>query len=203
MSKRNIVVIGVSTGGPPTLDELFRHLPPVKASIIVVQHVAAIMADRIAAGLAKSAQMPVALAKDGEFIWDGEVYVAPGGTHLVLEKNQQVRLTQGPKVNYVQPSVDVTMKSLEKQCFGGKMVGVILTGMGKDGAEGIRHIKAIGGTTIAQDKESSIIFGMPKAAAETGAVDFVLSPQEIAIKLVRILGPMDDAAPSSARTAAA
>ncbi|UFS69889.1 CheB methylesterase domain-containing protein [Geomonas sp. RF6] len=201
MSKRNVVVIGVSTGGPPTLEELFSELPPVKGAIIVVQHVAAIMDSRIAKALDKVSAMPVSLAEDGAFLWDGQVYVAPGGYHLALDKNQQVRLIDGPRVNYVQPAVDVTMMSLDKQFFGGKIIGIILTGMGKDGAEGIRHIKGIGGVTIAQDKETSIIFGMPKAAADTGAVDYVLSPKEIAAKLVRILGPLEEGKPVQSRAA--
>jgi two-component system chemotaxis response regulator CheB len=131
--------------------------------------------------------MPVALAEHGERLKAGKVYLAPGGFHLQLEGNLRVKLCEGPRVNYVQPSVDVTMLSLSKSCGGGKLIGAIMTGMGKDGAEGIQHMKKIGGVTFAQDQASSTIYGMPKAAVETGAIDFVLPPAKIADKLVELL----------------
>lgn len=184
---RNLVMIGVSTGGPLTLKELFGSLPPLNAAFIVVLHITAQMDYRIAQGLHTAASMPVALAKDGEYLKGGNVYLAPGGFHLRLEGNQRVVLSEGARVNFVQPSVDVAMSSLTRQ-FHGKLIGAVLTGMGKDGAAGIRHVKEIGGITIAQDQKSSTIFGMPKAAAETGAVDYVLPPRKIAAKLVELLG---------------
>jgi two-component system, chemotaxis family, protein-glutamate methylesterase/glutaminase len=186
MSRNNIVVIGVSTGGPFTLRELFSALPPLDAAFVVVLHITPQMDYRIAKGIDAVASMPVALARDGEFLRSGQVYLAPGGFHLRLEGNQRVLLCEGARVNFVQPSVDVTMLSLCRPLHS-KLIGVVLTGMGKDGAEGIRHIKRIGGVTMAQDQKSSTIYGMPKAAAQTGAVDFVLPPKRIAEQLVELL----------------
>lgn len=183
---RNLVIIGVSTGGPFTLKELFGELPPLNAAFLVVLHITPQMDYRIAQGLAAAASMPAALAQDGEYLKPRHIYVAPGGTHLKLDGNHRVVLCDGPRVNFVQPSVDVTMLSLSRQ-LSGKLIGVILTGMGKDGAEGIRHMKKLGGVTLAQDQKSSTIYGMPKAAVQTGAVDFVLPPKKIAAKLVELL----------------
>lgn len=187
MPSKNVVVIGISTGGPITLKELFGELPPLNAAIVVVLHITQEMDYRIAGGINAVASMPAALAEDGEFLRRGNIYLAPGGHHLKLDGNLRIALFEGARVNYVQPSVDVTMMSLTRSASGG-LVGVIMTGMGKDGAEGIRHVKKIGGTTIAQDQKSSIIYGMPKAAVETGAVDYVLPPKGIANKLVQLVG---------------
>jgi two-component system chemotaxis response regulator CheB len=115
------------------------------------------------------------------------VYFAPGGFHLMLEGNSRIILKEGPRINFVQPSADVAMQSLLKPLRQARIFGVILTGMGKDGTEGIRHIKAIGGVTIAQDRESCAIYGMPKAAVESGAVDFVASPHDICGRLIKDL----------------
>jgi two-component system, chemotaxis family, protein-glutamate methylesterase/glutaminase len=187
MSRKNVVIIGVSTGGPLTLKELFGELPPLNAAFVVVLHINPDMDYRIAQGLDAVASMPVALARDGEFLRPGNIYLAPGGFHLKLDGNQRIALCEGARVNYVQPSVDVAMQSLSRP-LSGELIGIVLTGMGKDGAEGLRHIKGVGGTTMAQDQRSSIIYGMPKAAVETGAVDFVLPPKGIAAKLVELLG---------------
>lgn len=187
MPVTNVAVIGVSTGGPLTLREIFQDLPPLNAALIVVLHVTPEMDYRIVKGLEGCARMPAALARDQEFLRKGQIYLAPGGYHLKLTGNHRVELCPGERVNFVQPSVDVTMASLTRQ-RGGQLVGVILTGMGKDGAQGLKHMKEIGATTIAQDQKSSIIYGMPKAALETGAVDYVLPPAKIAAKLLEIFG---------------
>ena len=186
MSIRNLVVIGVSTGGPLTLKALFRELPPLNAAFLVVLHITPQMDYRIAQGLAAAASMPVTLAEDGEHLKSGRIYLAPGGFHLKLDGNQKVVLYEGPRVNYVQPAVDVAMLSLTRP-LKGKLIGIVLTGMGRDGAEGIRHIHNIGGITMAQDEHSSTIYGMPKAAALTGAVDYILPPKKIATKLLELL----------------
>ena len=188
MDNRNIVMIGVSTGGPIALKRLFADLPPLAAAIVIVLHIPPGMDYRIAKGLDAVASMPVALAEDGEYLRKGHIYLAPGGFHLSLEGNRRIILEEGERVNFVLPSVDVAMKSLLKPLKKGGIVGVILTGMGKDGAEGIRHVKGIGGVTIAQDQDSSAIYGMPKAAAETGAVDFVFPLARIGSKLVELFG---------------
>jgi len=187
MSSKNLVIIGVSTGGPLTLKKMFSELPQLNAAILVVLHISPDMDYRIAQGLDESACMPAALARHGEFLSPGRIYLAPGGFHLKLEGNHRVVLCDGPRVNYVQPAIDVTMLSVTRP-GSGELIGVIMTGMGKDGAAGLRHLKDIGATTIAQDQKSCVIYGMPKAALDTGAVDFVLTPKGIAGKLVELLG---------------
>jgi two-component system chemotaxis response regulator CheB len=180
-------MIGVSTGGPMALKRLFTDLPPLDAAFVVVLHIPPGMDYKIGKGLNGVASMPVSLAEDGEYLRKGHIYLAPGGFHLKLEGNSRIILEIGARVNFVQPSVDVAMKSLLKPLKRGRIIGVILTGMGKDGAAGIGHVKGIGGITIAQDEDSSAIYGMPKAAVETGQVDFILSPQNIGKKLVALL----------------
>lgn len=187
MVNNNIVMIGVSTGGPIALRRLFSELPPLDAAIVILLHIPPGMDYKIAKGLDAVASMPVALAVDGEYLRSGQIYLAPGGFHLRLEGNSRIILEEGARVNFVQPSADVAMKSLLKPLRRRHIIGVIMTGMGKDGAEGIRHIKAIGGVTFAQDQESSAIFGMPKAAFETGAVDYVSPPDKIGRLLIDLL----------------
>ena len=184
----NIVMIGVSTGGPMALKKLFSELPPLNAAFVIVLHIPPGMDYKIAKSLESIASMPVALANHGEYLKPGQVYLAPGGFHLALEGNSRILLREGPRVNFVQPSVDVAMNSLLKPIKSVRIVGVILTGMGKDGAEGIRHLKSIGGITIAQDQDSSAIYGMPKAAVETGAVDVEVPLHGIVRKLNELLG---------------
>lgn len=195
MTTTNIVMIGVSTGGPIALKRLFADLPPLNAAFVIVLHIPPGMDYRIARSLSAVTAMPVALAEDGGYLRRGHIYLAPGGFHLKLEGNSRIILEEGPRVNFVQPSADVAMKSLLKPLKRGRIIGVILTGMGKDGAEGIRHIKALGGMTIAQDQESSAIYGMPKAASETGAVDFVFPLDKISRKLVELLSSCENTVP--------
>ena len=183
----NVVVIGSSAGGPRTLKELFRGLPLLNCSIILVQHMPKFVNDSLTKHLNQLTDMTVEIAKNGENIKRGKVYVAPSEQHLGLINNRIIQLFKGEKVNFVCPSIDVTMKSL-KRMPGGKIIGVILTGMGKDGADGISHIKKVGGITIAQDEETSIIYGMPREAFKTGNIDLVLSPGGIKEKLIKLLG---------------
>lgn len=187
MTAPNIVMIGVSTGGPLALRRLFDGLPPLNAAFVIVLHIPPGMDYRIVLSLAAVSAMPVSLAEDGDYLRSGQIYLAPGGFHLRLEGNSRIILEEGPRVNFVQPSVDLAMKSLLKPLRRKRIVGVVLTGMGRDGAEGIRHIKEIGGVTIAQDRETSAIYGMPKAASETGAVDYVFPPEKISRKLMELL----------------
>lgn len=187
MAHNNIVMIGVSTGGPIALKRLFAGLPQLNAAFVVVLHIPPGMDYKIARGLGAVTSMPVALAVAGEYLRGGQIYLAPGGFHLKLEGNSRIILEEGERVNFVQPSVDVAMKSLLRPLKQRLLIGVIMTGMGRDGAEGIRHVKSLGGITIAQDQDSSAIYGMPKAAWETGAIDFISSPGKIGKKLVELL----------------
>jgi two-component system chemotaxis response regulator CheB len=184
---KNIIVIGSSAGGPRVLKKIFKGLPVLNASMIVVQHMPKFINDPLRDSLSSVTAMRVTLAEDGDRLENGRVFVAPSEVHLSVVDNWIIRLSPGEKVNYVCPSVDVTMKSLTLEPSG-FFIGVVVTGMGKDGAEGMKHIKNLGGITIAQDEKTSSIFGMPKEAIQTGSVDFVLAPDEIREKLIELVG---------------
>ena len=183
----NLVLIGSSTGGLKVLEELFNRLPVLKSAVIIIQHITPVVDKSFVTSLARVSKMPVSLAKESTQIQPGQVYLAPGGVHLTLIRNSVVHLHDGEKVNSVRPSIDVAMKSVSAS-LGGKIVGVILTGMGNDGAVGISHIKQLGGITIAQDQKTSVIYGMPKAAAETRQIDFILPTERIADKIKELFG---------------
>ena len=179
----NIVIIGSSTGGPKILPQILEGLPKLNASIILVQHMRKYINESFRKALSRNTDMDVRLAEHGDVLNHGELFIAPSGVHLELVGNKEIALSNGEKVHFVCPSIDVTMKSLRKE-KGCTVMGIILTGMGIDGVDGITHIKSIGGMTIAQDEATSIIYGMPKRAYETGHVDFVLTPMEIREKLL-------------------
>lgn len=183
----NLVLIGSSTGGLKVLEELFLRLPILKAAVVIIQHITPVVDQSFVTSLARVSKMPIFLAQEGTNIQPGRVYLAPGGVHLTLVRNSLVHLHDGEKVNSVRPSVDVALKSVASP-VGIRIAGVILTGMGSDGAAGISHIKQLGAITIAQDQKTSVIYGMPKAAAETGRVDFVLPTERIADKLKDLFG---------------
>jgi two-component system chemotaxis response regulator CheB len=180
-------MIGSSTGGLKVLEELFTCLPVLKAAVVIIQHITPLVDQSFVTSLARVSKMPVSLAREGTNLQAGQVYLAPGGVHLTLIRNSVVHLHDGEKVNSVRPSVDVAMKSVSVP-VGIRIAGVVLTGMGADGAAGISHIKNLGGVTIAQDQKTSVIYGMPKAAAETGRVDFILPTERIADKMKNLFG---------------
>lgn len=169
------------------LEEMLPRLPVLNAAVVIIQHITPYIDKSFVTSLAIVSHMPVSLAQDGTHIQSGRVYLAPGGVHLTLIRNSVFRFHDGEKVNFVRPSIDVAMKSVTTPA-GIKVVGVILTGMGSDGAVGISHIKQLGGITIAQDQKTSVIYGMPKAAAETGRIDFVLPTERIADKIRELFG---------------
>lgn len=183
---KNIVIIGSSTGGPKILPRLCSRLPKLKACVIIVQHMPKFINDSLRNSLNATTDMDVRLAEDGAFLEEKVVYVSPSERHMKLTGNRRIKLTDGEKVNFVCPSVDVMMKSIKKTPST-KVVGVILTGIGKDGAEGITHLKEIGGTIIAQSRSTCVVDSMPKSAIETGNVDFILSPEEIGDKITELV----------------
>lgn len=185
MPNRNIVVIGSSTGGLKVLEMIFPRLPVLNSAIVIIQHITPVIDQAFVTSISRVSKMPVRLATEGEVLQHGHVLLAPGGVHLSLINNQRIHLFHGERVNSVCPSIDVAMQSIVAQ-NGGKVVGVILTGMGRDGAAGITHIKQVGGVTIAQDERTSVIYGMPKAAVETGKIDFVLPTERIVDKLCEL-----------------
>lgn len=184
---KNIVVIGSSAGGPPVLKWIFNGLPTLNACIIVVQHMPKFINDSLRDSLSSVTPMCVSIAENGAPLQKGTIVLAPSEVHLSVFENRILRLQGTEKVNFVCPSADVTMKSLtcDPEVF---FVGVVVTGMGRDGADGIVHIKKLGGVTIAQDEKTCHIFGMPREAIRTGCVDFILPPDEISRKLVDLVG---------------
>lgn len=186
MSLKNIVVIGASTGGPETLRKVFSDLLVLDACAIIVQHMPVYVNESVREEIASVTNMEIKLAENGDPLQHGRVYLAPSLVHTEIRSNRGIALVKGEKVNFVCPSIDVTMKSLIPVPTM-NIVGIVLTGMGSDGAHGISHIKQLGGITIAQDEPTSIIYGMPKAAAETGDVDFVLPMAKIPLKIIEII----------------
>lgn len=184
------VGIGASVGGPPALVEALGRLPrDFPLPVLVVQHMAPSFGEGLAAWLDRSVLPSVAIASDGQVLGPG-IWMAPDEAHLRLEPTMRLRLDREGERGAHRPSVDVLFESLAS-ALGEDAVGVVLTGMGRDGAEGIRQISAAGGLTIAQDAETSAVFGMPAAAIEAG-VDLVLPLAELARRLaalrVRSLG---------------
>ncbi len=169
-----VVVIGTSTGGPPALQALIPRFPEGLASaILVVQHMPVGFTRSLAERLDTRSVLRVREARDDEPVLPGVVLIAPAGVHMkVRRRGGQVRvwLDEEPRGTLHRPSVDVLMTSVAR-VYGAKSVGVVLTGMGSDGVEGLRAIRQAGGRTLAESEESCIIYGMPKAAVEAGVVD--------------------------------
>ncbi len=171
------VVVGASTGGPKIVERLFERLPAaLEAKVLVVQHMPPGFTERFAERLDARSGYDVAEAADRDRLAPGEAAVAPGGRHLEVASNVgerlRLRLDDGQRVHGVRPSIDVTMESAADR-VSDPLCGVVLTGMGRDGAAGIEAIKAAGGHTIAQDEATSPVFGIPCQAIETGCVDTV------------------------------
>lgn len=166
-----IVAIGISTGGPQSLHYLLAQLPPdFPASIVVVQHMPEGFTDMFAKRLDESCALNVKEAQSGDLLLAGRVLICPGNRHLKVKRmplGDVVVLSDDTRVNGHRPSADVMFRSVAEE-FGARGVGVIMTGMGEDGAQALGLIKAAGGMTIAQGEQSCIVFGMPKAAIERG-----------------------------------
>jgi two-component system chemotaxis response regulator CheB len=180
---KNIVIIGASAGGPRILKTIFNQFPLLKCCIIIVQHMPKFINEHVRESLDLSTEMDVKIAENEDWLKDGVVYIAPSELQIKLNDNRRIHLFEGEKMNFVCPAVDSVMKSLHKD-NNSQFMGIILTGMGRDGADGISHMKRLGAVTIAQNQETSAIWGMPKEAIETGNVDWVLDPEEIRKKLI-------------------
>ncbi|MBI4953370.1 MAG: response regulator [Myxococcales bacterium] len=183
-----IVAVAVSTGGPPVLARILGELPgSFAAPIVVVQHMTEGFLDQFVAWLGGVVGRPVKVAEDGEQLAPGCVYVAPCDRHLGVDEGGQLRVTDAPAIGGHRPSADVLFESLAR-CRERVRVGVILTGMGSDGARGLKALRSSGGHTIAQEATSCAVYGMPRAAVELGAADEVAGPGEIAARLVALAG---------------
>jgi two-component system, chemotaxis family, protein-glutamate methylesterase/glutaminase len=183
--RRTVAAIGVvaSTGGPKALAQLLAALPAsFPIPVLVVQHIAASFDEGLVRTLGRATDLPVAFARDGMKLRRG-VWVAPAGSHLTVAAHGRVALRAGDGARPHCPSGDVLLASLGR-ALGPQAVGVVLTGMGADGADGVRELAAAGGLALAQDAASSVVFGMPRAALASGA-ELALEPTEIARLLVR------------------
>ena len=185
--KPKIVVIGASTGGPQAINELFAQLPSnFPVPVICVQHICVGFLQGFLDWLASSCRLPIQIAKPGNIPKPGTIYFPPEHQHLELDKQGRFICSNSPPLDGHCPSITVTFKSVAK-FYGRATVGILLTGMGKDGAEGMHCIAQAGGLTIAQDEATSVIFGMPKEAINLGAAQLVLPIHAIAPKLLDFL----------------
>lgn len=174
---RAVVVIGSSTGGPSALEKLMKYMSPdIPAGLVIVQHMPVGFTASLAARLDRLSPVPVRETMEGDVIRDGEALVAPGGRHLLVTPEGTVTIDDGRPVNGVKPSVDVTLASAVR-AYGNRVVAVILTGMGSDGAQGAMAVRQAGGRVLVQDEGSSVVWGMPKAVIETAGADVALPPE--------------------------
>lgn len=166
LPSHNLLVIGSSTGGPPALTEVVPHLPgDLPAAVIIVQHMPAGFTNALAKRLDTLSPLHVTEAVEGDLLVNGRCYVAPGDFHLVVTKDKRLHLDQGPSLHGVRPSVDITLDSVVP-VFGRAASVAILTGMGKDGADGAAKLEAAGGKVIAQDEATCVVYGMPRVTME-------------------------------------
>ena len=176
-----IIAIGASTGGTEAIKEVLLPMPPSAPGMLIVQHMPAKFTASFADRLNEQCEITVKEAEDGEHVVTGKALIAPGNYHMVLRRSgarYYVRVTDGPMVHHQRPAVDVLFKSVAKYA-GRNAVGILLTGMGADGAEGLLMMKEAGARTIAQDEKTCVVFGMPKEAIKLGAAEKVVSLKSI------------------------
>lgn len=190
-----LVVIASSTGGPQVVHKLVSDLPAdFPAPVLIVQHINAAFADSLVGWLGTSAKLKVRGAKDGDLLTPGTVLIAPSGSHLTVPSRGRVAVIPGEPRDGHLPSATMLLESAAK-AYGKRVVGVILTGMGNDGVDGMAAIRAAGGKTIAQSQESCVVFGMPGAAIAKGVVDHVIHGDDVGKALVRLARGQDPSRP--------
>jgi two-component system chemotaxis response regulator CheB len=181
-----VVAMGASTGGPVAIQTILRCLPKdFRVPILIVQHIAKGFLRGMVDWLSETSSVPVHLAVQGEKILPGHAYFAPEGLYMGVRNRREISLSEPGFVNNVRESVSFLFRSVSEE-YGANAVGVLLTGMGKDGAEELKSMKKKGSVTIVQDKESSVIFGMPGVALELGAATYVLPPDKISETLAML-----------------
>ncbi len=184
---QKIVAIGTSTGGPKALSEVIPMLPAnLAAGVVIVQHMPAGFTNSLAQRLNQASALEVYEAKAGDKVTQGKVLIAPGGFHLSVEKGGAIHLNEDPPIHGLRPTVDIMMESVARN-FKQNVIGVVLTGMGTDGAEGMKLIKEHNGQTIAEHESTCTIYGMPKAVVEGGLADLVVPLPKVAGKIVELL----------------
>ena len=185
-----ILAVGSSTGGPPALFEFFKELSPALNNIpvIVTQHMPATFTAILAEHIARMTNRICKEAEDGEKITPGVIYIAPGGKHLIVTNKScpTIVLSDGPRINFCKPAVDPMFDSVA-EIYGAHSLGVIFTGMGADGAAGSVMVSKAGGSIIAQDEKTSVVWGMPGATAHTGVCSAVIPLSEMADKVRKII----------------
>ena len=189
ISTEKLIIVGASTGGTEAIKEFLLDMPPDCPGILITQHMPEVFTKSFAARLDSLCRISVKEAEHGERVLPGHAYVAPGHSHLLLRRsgaNYMTQLSDAAPVNRHRPSVDVLFGSAAEHA-GRNAVGVILTGMGKDGAQGMLAMKQAGAYNFAQDEASCVVFGMPKEAIAAGATDEVLPLSEIAPAVLRCL----------------
>jgi two-component system chemotaxis response regulator CheB len=182
-----VVAIGASTGGTVAVEHILCHLPANAPGIVITQHMPEQFTRYFAQRLKQQSRLDVREARNGDSVVPGVALVAPGNQHLLVKRSGARYLAEvkdGPRVNRHRPSVDVTFRSVARAA-GRNAVGVILTGMGGDGAQGLLAMREAGAHTVAQDEQSCVVFGMPKVAIDLGATDTVLPIDRIAGEIVR------------------
>jgi len=184
-----IIALGASTGGTEAIKEVLIKMPADSPGMVISQHIPEAFSAPFAERMNAASAMTVCEAKDGQQILPGHVYIAPGSHHLLVERNgaQYVcRLNDGDRVNRHKPSVDVMFRSVA-QNVGPNAIGVILTGMGDDGAQGLLEMKETGAKTMVQDEKTSVVWGMPGAAAKLGAADNEYPLNRIATNIMKLV----------------
>jgi len=186
---QKVIAIGASTGGTEALREVLIHLPVNVPGIVIVQHMPANFTKAFAERLNGLCQIEVREAKDMDSLLSGQALIAPGNFHMVLRRSgarYYVNVKDGPLVHHQRPAVDILFHSVA-QYAGSNAIGVLLTGMGADGAQGILKMKEAGARTIAQDEASCVVFGMPKEAIKLGAIDRVAPLERIPLEIAQMI----------------
>ncbi len=189
--KIRLIAIGASTGGPQVVADILARLPrDLAAPILIVQHIAPGFTAGLAEWLAQGTRLAVKLAESGEATRPGTVYLAPEGSQMGITQAGRIRLTKGSAGDGFCPSASYLFESAA-EAYGGTAIGILLTGMGRDGAAGLKRLREAGGVTIVQDEESSVIFGMPGEAIRLEAAQYVFPPQQISETIRGLVTPVE------------
>lgn len=186
-NNKDIILIGASTGGPNAIEKIVSEFEKdLNAAVLIVQHMPSGFTKTFAERLNRRCQLEVLEASDGIKIEKNKVYIAPGGYHMIVRDKGIIEVNKDEPIWGVRPAVDKLFISAAS-IYKSRILSIILTGMGRDGAEGTVVVKMNNGTTIAQDEKSSVIYGMPKSAYETGSVDYILPLKDIASKIKSLI----------------